>query len=282
MTLRISSHGTAMSGASQLARLQQGLASSLSRMGSGLQIEKAADDPAGLTLSNHLFSQARGFGQAMRNASDAVSLAQVAEGGLAGIGATLHGIREKVLQAGSAGQSPESRVAIQSDIRAAVRAVDDIAANTRFTNQPLLSGAFTDQAFQVGIRPGETVRFSIGAVNSENLGHPDLGFLADIDVRSAEGTEKAIAVVEAAMGQVNDSRASLGSTYRQLESSVRSTAAARVQSMASASSMRDVDFAAESMNMNRMKNLMHASLFAQVQGGANRENVLSLLMPGVG
>ncbi|MDY0162058.1 flagellin [Desulfobotulus sp.] len=282
MTLRLNTDPAGLFGAHRLSGLQQGFETALSRLGSGQRIQKAADDVAGMTLANSLFSQSRSFGQAMRNASDAASIAQVAEGGLSGVSATLQGIREKVLQAANASQSPESRSAIQSDIAKAVQAMDDIAANTRFNNQPLLSGTFTDKAFQIGSLPGQTVTFSIGAVNSGRLGHADLGTVAEIDVRTMEGAEKALGIVDAALGQVNGNRARLGSAYGQVDSTVRSLSTARVQTLSAVSTLRDVDFAEESMNMNRMKNLTNASLFAQAQGHANRENIFSLLMGGAG
>lgn len=280
MTLRFNTDISGMLGANQLSRLQQGLGTSISRTGSGLQIQKAADNASGMTIANGLSSQARGFGQAMRNASDAISIAQVADGGMSGVSATLHGIREKVLQAANASQSPESRAAIQADISKAVAAMDDIAVNTRFNNQPLLSGTFTDKSFQIGNLPGQTLNFSISAVNSGRLGDPDLGMVADIDVTSEEGIGAALGIVDAALGQVNANRTRLGSAHNQLESSIRSIATSRVETSAAESSIRDVDIAEESMNMNRIKNLTNASLFAQIQGRANRDNVFSLLIPG--
>lgn len=280
MTLRFNTDPAGMSGVNQLSRLQQGFETSLSRMGSGQRIRTAADDVAGMRIATSLSSQSRGLGQAMRNASDAVSIAQVADGGLSGVSATLHGIREKVLQAGNASQSPESRAAIQADISKAVRSMDDIAGTTRFNNQPLLSGTFTDKTFQIGTLPGQTVNFSIDAVNSGNLGNPKLGTVAEIDVTTSEGTEAALGIVDAALDQVNTNRATLGSAYNQMGSSIRSIDTGRIQTLAAESSIRDVDLAEESMNMNRMKNLTNAGLFAQAQGKVSKEHVLSLLMSG--
>lgn len=261
----------------QLGKSEQGLASSLERISTGRRITRAADDAAGLFIADQLGAQARGMGQAIRNSNDAVSILQVAEGALGGTHALLQGIREKALQAANASQSPESRAAIQADITEARKALDDIAGNTGFNGQKLLTGTFSDRRFQIGANSGETLSLSIDAATSGFLGDREHGTVADMDVTTQEGAEAAIIIADAALEQVARSRSQLGATQNQVTASTANLFSGKIQAQAAESTIRDVDLAEESMNLDRMKALRKAGLFARAQANISRENVLSLL-----
>lgn len=154
-----------------LTRTHSRTTDSLERMSTGLRINKAADDSSGMVIADSLRSQARGLGQAARNATDAISIVQVADAALEESIAILTRIKVKSIQAAQDGQTTESRAAIQSDIRLLIEELDTIAKTTSFNGQKLLSGTFTGKAFQIGAYTGEEIHLSIDPSSSDKIGH---------------------------------------------------------------------------------------------------------------
>lgn len=169
MTLKINSNAGYLT-LNRLLGNDTSTADSLARLASGLRITKASDDASGMTIANSLRSQSMGFGQSIRNASDAVSIAQVADSALGEVTSIIEGIRTKALQASNASQDTTSRQALQSEINRSLAALNDITKNTSFNGQKLLSGAFSNKSFQIGPGPNDVVTFSIPSVDTENLG----------------------------------------------------------------------------------------------------------------
>ena len=165
-----------------LRNSRKALDESLSRMSSGKSITKAADDAAGMTIATSLESQVRGLGQSMRNATDAIAIAQVADGVMQKSAEIIMSIREKALQAANDSQTYQTRQALQTDIDKALSAVSDIAGNASYNGQKLLSGQFSNRSFQVGASGGETVEMNIGNASPATVGNV-YGNLADINVR---------------------------------------------------------------------------------------------------
>lgn len=142
----------------------------LQRLSSGLRINSAKDDAAGLAISNRLTSQINGINQAIRNAGDGISVAQVAEGALSESGNILQRIRELAVQSANASNSSADRTALQSEVNQLVSELDRIANNTAFGTTKLLNGSFTNQQFQVGANVGETIGVSIASAKSTDIG----------------------------------------------------------------------------------------------------------------
>lgn len=142
----------------------------LQRLSSGLRINSAKDDAAGLAISNRLTAQINGINQAIRNAGDGISVAQVAEGALNETGNILQRIRELAVQSANASNSAADRTALQSEVNQLVSEVDRIANNTSFGTSKLLNGSFTGQQFQVGANVGETIGISIGSAKATDIG----------------------------------------------------------------------------------------------------------------
>ncbi len=142
----------------------------LQRLSSGLRINSAKDDAAGLAISNRLTSQINGINQAIRNAGDGISVAQVAEGALGESGNILQRIRELAVQSANASNSSADRTALQSEVNQLVAELDRIANNTAFGTTKLLNGTFTSQQFQVGANVGETIGVSSASAKSTDLG----------------------------------------------------------------------------------------------------------------
>ncbi|NOX24891.1 MAG: flagellin [Deltaproteobacteria bacterium] len=276
MSLSINNNSGLYSG-TELRKSQNNIMTSLAKLAAGRRITKAADDAAGLTVADSLSSQARGFGQAMRNAGDAASIVQIADGALAQSAGLVSSIRVKALQAANASQSPASRQALQADIAKSLTQLGEISATTSFNGQKLLAGGFTNKNFQIGNNQGETVNISISSTTPEQLGSQTTGRLANIDVTTAEGAQKAVSVADKALQQIDASRAKLGSQQNQLNSSIASLATSQINTLSSVSTIRDLDFAKESMNLSQMKTLNKIKIFAAVQANSSQKNVIDIL-----
>ena len=277
MALTINSNSSA-STINQLGHAQKNLASSLEKISSGRRINKAADDAAGMAIADLLLSQARGMGQALRNANDAISIAQVADSALSQSTELVQSIRVKALQAANASQSTESRQALQSDINNSLAQLDRIAQNTTYNGQQLLSGTFTGKEVQVGANSGETIKLSIASAVAGNLGSSTLGNLSEINVLSPESAQDAIMIADAALEQIDAARAEIGSTQNQLASTINNLTATGTNLLSAASSISDVDLAEEAIDFNSLKVLTEVKAFALAQTGKiNKQNILSLL-----
>ncbi|MDA8159369.1 MAG: flagellin [Desulfobacteraceae bacterium] len=171
MTLRINTNVTALTAHNNMIKNDASLSSVLEQLSSGLRINKAADDAAGMAIADSLKSQALGLGQAVKNANDGISMVQTADGALAESINIVNTIKTKSIQAAQDGQTTDSRNAIQADINKLMQELDNIAKTTSFNGQKLLSGQFTNKYFQVGAYTGETVGVSIGSTESAKIGH---------------------------------------------------------------------------------------------------------------
>ncbi|MCP3943818.1 MAG: flagellin [Desulfobacteraceae bacterium] len=276
MSFKINTNiGSAFSGY-QLQKGHRALSESLGRLSTGKRINKAADDASGMAIANALSSQAKGFSQAIRNSNDAISITQVADGALGNVSDILQDIRVKAIQAASGAQSPESRQAIQADIEKSLQGIKDIAQNTSFNDQKLLSGSFSDKQFQVGASAGETITISLGSIDPGQIPHDSLGTLGDIDVTTEQGAQSAIQVADAALEYIGQQRSLVGSTANQLESSINTLSTAMINTMSAESEIQDLDFAEESMNLNKIKILGKTQAFAQAQANTSVKNILDL------
>ncbi len=277
MSLRINSFN-GMNSQNQLRRTNNLLTKSLEKMASGRRINRASDDASGMVIADSLRSQAMGMGQAMRNANDAISMVQIADGALSQSSELLQNIRTKAIQASNGTQTTESRQAIQADIDKMVTALGDIANNTSYNGQKLLSGTFSDKSFQVGANTGETINISVPSTNPGQLGDAEKGQVTDINVLTEQGAQDAIAIVDAALADLNNVRSGLGSSQNQLSSTVENLAVTAINLQAAESQIGDVDFAEESMMLARMKILTEAQTFATTQTGKiNQQQITSLL-----
>lgn len=171
MAFSINTNVSALNAHRNLSRTDQRRDTTLERLSTGLRINRAADDASGLSIANNFRAQALGIGQAIQNGTDASSLTQIADGALEESTNILNTIRTKAVQASSDGQTTETRQLIQNDINRLLAQLDNIAQTTSFNGQKLLSGGFTNKAFQIGADANQTVSVSIGSTESTRLGH---------------------------------------------------------------------------------------------------------------
>lgn len=170
MGFRINTNIAAMNALTNANLNNRALDSSLSKLSSGLRINTAADDASGMSIADSLRSQASALGQAISNANDGVSMAQIADKAMDEQIKILDTIKTKATQAAQDGQSAESRKALQADIKRLVESLDNIAGTTSYNGKALLSGQFTNASFQVGAYANQTISMSIGATSSDKIG----------------------------------------------------------------------------------------------------------------
>ena len=171
MGLRINTNITALNAHSNMVKTDNRLSNSLSRLSSGLRINKAADDASGMIIADSLKAQHMGIGQAIKNANDGISIVQTADGALKESINIVNTIKTKAIQAASDGQTTKTRTAIQNDIDKLMEELDTIAKTTSYNGHKLLSGAFTNKKIQIGAYTNETADISINSTESSKIGH---------------------------------------------------------------------------------------------------------------
>jgi flagellin len=171
MSFRINTNITAMNAYKNSLSNDSALSASLGKLSSGLQIQSAADDASGMTIADSLRAQASALGQAIKNANDAAGIVETADNAMNEQISILNTIKTKATQSAQDGQSKESRAALQRDISRLLEQLDNIANQTSFNGQTLLNGNYSNRNFQIGAYSNETVQVSIGATNSNKIGH---------------------------------------------------------------------------------------------------------------
>ena len=171
MALTINTNVASLNAQRNLARSQGDLATSMERLSSGLRINSAKDDAAGLAISDRMTSQIRGLNQASRNANDGISLAQTAEGAMQESTNILQRIRELAVQSANATNSASDRQSLQAEINQLKFELDRIATSTTFNGLTILDGSYTTQQFQVGPNAGDTIAFGISGIRADSIGH---------------------------------------------------------------------------------------------------------------
>src|SRR5919108_2240308 len=170
MALIINTNISALTAQRNLTRAQSGLQTSIQRLSTGLRINGAVDDAAGLAISDRLTAQIRGLNQAVRNANDGVSALQTADGSLNEVSNLLQRARELAVQSANDSNSASDRASLNAEVSNILSELDRLAGTVQFNNRKLLDGSFTNAQFQVGANANETVSFSIASLNTADLG----------------------------------------------------------------------------------------------------------------
>ena len=269
MGFRINTNVGAMNAHRNATMNNVGLDKSLNSLSSGLRINKAADDSAGLSIANKLSAQSQGLGQAIKNANDGIGLIQTADGALEEYTNILKRIRTLAVQAANDTQDTDSRGYISNEIKRLVSELDHIASETKFNGKQLLA-ADTDYKFHVGAYKGESTQTTISNVKSANI-------LAAHTVTTQSLADATISNMDDAIKNIDSIRSTLGAAQNQLESTVRNISVTQVNVSAAESQIRDVDFAAESANFAKHNILAQSGSYAMSQANAVQQNVMRLL-----
>jgi len=273
MGLRIATNVASLNAQKNLVGTQRQLDTSLARLSSGFRINKAADDAAGLAISENLKGQIRGLRQASRNSNDGISLVQVAEGGLTEISNMLVRLRELGVQASSDTIGDTERKFIDVEYQQLKSEIQRISEVTKFNGRDLLNGTGGVIDIQVGTYNDpfkDRISFNASAANSSL---ESLGLTAE-SVAMKEAAQNSLDVLDRAMISVNAIRANFGAMQNRLQSTVANLAVADENLSAANSRIRDADIAAESAELTRNNILMQAGV--SVLGQANNISNIAL------
>jgi flagellin len=269
MSLRIQNNVEAFNAHRQLVGTGAKQAKAMERLSSGYRINRAADDAAGLAISEKLRSQIGGLGQAQRNAQDAVSLVQTAEGALAEVHSMLQRVRELAVQFNNGTLSTADKAAITAEVTQLGTEIGRIGTDTKFNNIALLTGGATI-TFQVGAADNQTL-----SVNARTL-YAASGADVDSDIFTFSGTVS-LANIDTAIENVSTARSSFGSVQNRLEHTLNNLATYEENLVASESRIRDVDMAAEMVTFTKLSILQQAGTSMLAQANTAPQGVLSLL-----
>jgi flagellin len=276
MSLRINQNIDAVNSYRNLSVTQGQMSKSLEKLSSGFRINRAADDAAGLAISEGLRSQVGGLKVAVRNAQDGVSVVQTAEGALTEVHSILQRVRDLTVQAGNDSNNAAARTNIKTEIDSLGDELTRIGASTNFNGTKLLDGTATALTFQVGA--------SDQAAESQvvvNLGSADVDAIGTavkaLDVSSASAALTSLTTIDTNIGTVSTERAKLGASQNRFEHTINSVNVAIENLSASESRIRDTDMASEMMNFTRSQILSQAGTAMLAQANQAPQSVLSLL-----
>jgi len=257
-----------------LSKTSAEMSIALQRLSTGLRINSAKDDAAGLAISERLTSQIRGYNQAIRNAGDGISLAQTAEGGMDAITNSLQRMRELAVQAANYSNTTADRTAINAEFSQLKTEIDRVSTQTKFNTRGLLDGTFSAATFQVGANQGETI--SVDAIT--NMSASALGLTAaGVDVTTASNASTSITAIDLALTTVTSARANLGASINRFEQTVSNLRVTVENLSAARSRIQDADFAAETAALTRVQILQQSGMAVLSQANAIPQGVLSLL-----
>ena len=263
-----------------LSKTQQSLSQSMGRLASGLRINRAGDDAAGLAISENLKAQVRSLGQAERNANDGISLLQTAEGAMNEISGVMTRMRELAMQSSTDTVGNTERGFIQQEFSALMSEIDRISAVTEFNGTALLDGSATALDFQVGIHDtaNDRITVAIADMSSSALGTGGGGSaLSTLDISTKAGAQAALDVIDAAIEDVSSGRADIGAVENRLQVTIANLGTARENLSAANSRIRDTDVASETAAMTRANILMQAGTSVLAQANQAPQIALNLL-----
>ena len=305
MSLRINNNIESMNAHRSLLMNDRALSKSLERLASGQKVNRAADDPAALVISEHMRAQVSGMEQAIRNNEVAISLVQTAEGSMNEISSILVSLRQRAISAANVGASDQDMIdANQAEIENALASIDRVVSTTQFGHYKLLDGtnaAKTETNEDGSISTQEGLRFHVGPnaehmastsirdMSTNQLGRAQVSegempnksnfmSLADIDVRNEQGAQDALAIIDQSLTEVATVRGELGAFQKHtLESNLTSLQVAAENMTAAESTIRDTDMAQELATFTRNQIMTQSATAQLAQANAMPQHVLRLL-----
>lgn len=277
MGMRVSTNISAVNAQRNLSSSQRSMSKSMAQLASGNRINIAADDAAGLAISERFKASIRSARQANRNANDGISMVQTAEGGLNEIGNIVTRLRELGIQAASDTVGGIERGFINKEVQQLKSEIDRISLATKWGSTNLLDGSTPDFDFQIGVfNNANEDRITFKA--SDNVATLDNLNLTGLDYTTKEGAQEGLSLLDGSQNQVNGMRSSLGALQNRLTSTVDNLAVMEENMSAANSRIRDTDVAQASSEMTRNNILLQASTATLAQ--ANQTNGLALKLIG--
>jgi flagellin len=262
-----------------LTASQGQLATSIGRLSSGLRINSAKDDAAGLAIANRMDSQARGMNVAIRNSMDGISLAQTAEGGLGKVSDMLQRMRELAVQSSNATNTSTDRDSLNNEFRQLADEIDRTLNATKFNGQAILSGGAGSQVFQIG---SDNTSYDQLTVATQNMATATniaavTGTVGVISGTTGSAAQAMISAIDLALTSVNSERSTYGAVQNRFEAIIANLQVASENQTAAKSRIMDADFAAETAALTRTQILQQAGTAMLAQANQLPQQVLQLL-----
>ncbi len=273
MSMSFITNVTSLDAQRNLASTVSELGRSLARLSSGYRVTRAQDDAAGLAISVNLGAQIRSYGQAIRNASDALNITQTAESSLNETQNILTRLRELASQSASSGISNTERGYVQLEVAALISEIDRVANATEYNGVSLLNGAIA-LTFQVGIRnvaANDQIVVQMTSATVSSLA------LTALSLSTLTGSQGALGTIDAALQSVSSSRATLGAQANRMERVINTATQASVSLSAAQGRIRDVDVAEEISNLSRLQIMLQAGVAVLAQANMMPQLLLRLL-----
>ena len=298
MAIYVNTNVSSLQGRNQLNNVQNSLNTTYQRLSSGLRINSAKDDAAGLQISSRLTTQINGLNQANRNASDGIALAQTVEGAMDEISGMLQKIRTLAVQSVNGTNTAEDRNALKKESDALAAEIQRVAEKTTFGGKTVLFGDGTGSIYgaaqaatagkmvlQVGANSGDTITFNVNTFSigkfteRANGGQVDAKFFdqKQFQIQTVEGANGTIDLVDKMLGVIEGDRANLGALQNRLESSIRNQANVSANQADARSRIRDADFAEESSNLTQQSIIQQAATSMLMQSNTRPQLALSML-----
>lgn len=275
MTMAVRTNIAAMMAGGQLGRTNSALSSSLGRISSGLRINSASDDAAGLGVATNLETQVNSTRQSIRNSNDGISIIQTAEGATNEVTDILQRMRELAVQSSSETLDNDERAYIQTEFTQLTAEVARIANVTEFNGISLANNSVTSLDVQVGINNSSNDRISItlGDLRATALG-VDTG---SVSLSTASGAQAALTTIDTALDSVNSIRSTFGAVQNRLDSAINNATVNSEQLSGARSAIQDTDFATETSNLTRLQIMQQAGVASLAQAKNINQSVISLL-----
>lgn len=273
MSMFVNTNVASLNAQRQLSNSGSALSTSFERLSSGFRINRAADDAAGMQISDRMTSQIQGLNQAIRNANDGVSLVQTAEGAMQEVTTSLQRIRQLAVQSQNGINSSSDRAALQKEVSALKTEISRIGTTTQFGGVDLLTGTYSAK-FLVGANGGQTI--SVNLSRSGGYGASGLS-VGSVDISTADGASGALTSIDNALSSLGGARADLGALQNRFQSTIRNLASVSENVSNARSQIRDTDFASETAELTRNQIVQQASLSVLSQANQRPQTALSLL-----
>ena len=244
---------------------------STEKLSSGYKINRAADDAAGLAISEKMRRQIKGLTQASANAQDGISAVQTAEGALGEVHDMLQRMNTLAIQASNDTMTTADRGYLDQEVQALVSEINRVASTTTFNEQNLLDGSFTSKNLQVGAESGQSIQISIKEMNAKGIG------VDKVSVSSSTAAQDAISTIKKALASVSSQRADLGAVQNRLEHTIKNLDNVVENTTSAESQIRDTDMAKEMVAYSNNNILAQAGTSMLAQANQSNQGVLSLL-----
>ncbi len=277
MSLVVNTNVSSLNAQRHLAKTQKAMASSVAKLSSGLRVNSAADDAAGLGVSERLKNHVRGPAQAERNSNDGISLLQIAEGALNEIHGLLDRLRELAVQSSNGTLEATERAYIQTEKIQLAAEITRISDVTEFAGITMIGSDATAFAFQVGIRASAESRISVTLIDVDAAA---LAVSGTMSLSTAAAAQTAITTLDTAIDTISSRRSTIGSVLNRLAVTITNLASARENTASAFSRIRDVDVASETAELTRTQILSQAGVAMLAQANQLPSAALSLLGGG--